>query len=258
MSSALNKECKGQKAQALLAILDKPTLEFEGREELQGLLSEFDPQVLARLLTNANTKALLTEWGSDPVNDNGEFVGLYHLARLPAPVVAFHAEGILKHVDDVLDGTYGWHENYPYLWEAVAEHFAAALPNVLTAFISDTMLPRLKAASADYAEQVEAAEAGGSDNHQRRPSLFQHELLDSSARLGEVARHNPAVLAAHAAELREIVLAHWEDLTREGYYEDQINELRNAVDDTLNNNTNGGGGGGGGDGDGGSADEAGE
>jgi hypothetical protein len=249
MSSALEKKCKSKKARVLLAILESPTLQYENRETLQDLLYHFKGDVLARLLTTANTKALLTEWGSDPVNDNSEFVGLWHLSKLPAPVVAFHAEGILTHVDAVLDGTYGWHEKYTYLWECVVTFLAPTYPRVVAAFVSETMLPRLQAASVDYAERCLAAAARGD----MRPSMFQDELLDSSARLGEIALRNAAVLAPHATELREIVRAHWEDLTREGYYEDRIQALRNAVD--APNTPNGGGGGGG---SGGSAEAAGK
>lgn len=187
--------------------------------EVMEKLQELDAEALERVLTVDNTKNLLTVWGSDPVNDYSELTGLWMLRQIPQSIVQAHAEGILSHLYDIVDDHYGHHENYPDLWGAVVDAMAVACPDALAKFVGETLVPRLKEAATSYKE--EAGEAGA-----RRPSLFQTDLLDTTAMLGQIAKSKASVLTSVAAEVLAVVDDSWADLTREDFYRENLEALR--------------------------------
>ena len=175
--------------------LDAENPDYEAMEELESM----DDQTLLRVLTPENTKKLLTVWGNDPVNDFSELSGLCMLSRIPTSIVQFHGMSILKHLDDVVDDKYGWHENYVELWAVAVQAVAEKCAGVLEQFVEGTLVPRLKEEAHQYNNNA------GDENGNNRPSLFQTTLLDTAAQLGEIALAKPALLTSTADKLLPIV-----------------------------------------------------
>ena len=167
------------------------------------LLDTMDEATKARVLTIDNTRALLTEWGNDPVNDHG---GVAALSTIPPPLVRVHAAGILKHYDDVCGDQYGWHENFCDLWQSGVEAVIAVDPEAVATFVEHTLPPRLEDAATDFAEQCNPG--------QEPPSLFQEPLLDTAAMLREIAALDPRLLAPSARRLAAALHPHWKALLR--------------------------------------------
>ena len=226
----MESEHSAERDQLLLRALgwnddEAPGYDSEMHCEAMGYLRSLEQEHLDALpLTVENTRALLTEWGHDPVNEGWELAGLYELHRLPREIIEAHAEGILSHLDNVVDDQYGWHENYPALWESVVQPLARICPRALQGFVEKTMLPRLIEAADDYAQEAEGKDP--------RPSLFQDSLLDTCAQLGGIAlagKDGAAVLAPVAERLRAVVEKAWADFERQGMYMELVRGLRVAI-----------------------------
>lgn len=101
---------------------------------------------------------------------------------------------------------------------------AVAFPDALAVFAAETLLPRLQAGNEEFKGWVENLEDGD-----KRPSLFQTELLDTTAMLGVIAASKPSALAGIADEVFAVVESAWADLSGQGYYEDRVNALREAL-----------------------------
>jgi hypothetical protein len=208
---------------------------FETMEMLDELPDAEKSEIISNIATIENTEAMLTTWGSDPVNDPTDFRGISLLNELPKEIVAHHAEAMLKHIDsDVCeDEKYGFHESYHYLWQQCVAGVVQKCPDQLAAYIKDTMIPRLQAGeegeSKVDAEGVDKVDEEGEDSDVcevagesevdeeggAKPSIEQDDMIYLEAvRLGVIAEEGPGLLAIHSEQLKKKFGEHWSDIMK--------------------------------------------
>lgn len=203
----------------------------EAMEMLDELPDAEKSEIISSVATIENTEGMLTTWGSDPVNDPTDFRGISLLNELPKEIVAHHAEAMLKHIDsDVCeDDTYGFHESYHELWQTCVAGVVQKCPEKLSAYIKETMIPRLQADESDSKvdeEGVDKADEEGEDSDVcedprddeedgAKPSIEQDSLIYLEAvRLGVIAEEDPRLLAVHSEQLKKKFGEHWSDIMK--------------------------------------------
>ena len=69
----------------------------------------------------------------------------------------------------------------------------------------------------------------GEPEDEEQPDLFQSELLDTTARMGEIAMHCAIAFESCRVELSKILEPHWKKIEDCGVYEERLSALRSII-----------------------------
>ena len=170
------------------------------------LLEKINSSTLENILNTKNTAKMLRNWGTDPHNGRLDFA---NLDRIPKHLLKFHAISILSHRYDVMEGQYGWSEEYQSFWQESIGIMIKECPQEVILFIEETMLPNLKKFAKEYKEWESDYEQGNSN---RKPSLEQDELTDITAMIKDISDINLSLLLPYAETILEILNPFWSKL----------------------------------------------